>query len=216
MSNPLSIVINAAGVGSRMGMSLPKCLLEVNSKTILEWQLSQLEEFENIILVVGYKSKQVIEKVRSVSQKVTICFNREYLQTKTGASLVCGAKFASKNLITIDGDTLFKSDDLKTLAIQESSTLVVTNQMSTDAVLAQRHKLHDNLISNLGFSLDSLLEWSGIAKLTRDEALQVGQGHVFEGLIKLLPMNFLVFETFEIDYPEDLTQASIWIKRNLI
>ena len=216
MSNPISIVINAAGIGSRMGLNLPKCLLEVNSKTILEWQLSQLEEFENIILVVGYKSKLVIEKVRSISQKVTICFNREYLKTKTGASLVCGAKFASKNLITIDGDTLFKSDDLKTLAIQESSTIVTSNQMSTDAVLAQRHKLHDNLISNLGFSLNSSLEWAGIAKLTRDEALQVGQGHVFEGLIKLLPMNFLVFDTFEVDYPEDLTQASIWIKRNLM
>ena len=216
MSNPLSIVINAAGVGSRMGMSLPKCLLELNSKTILEWQLSQLEEFEHIIMVVGYKSKLVIEKVRDVSQKVTICFNREYLQTKTGASLVCGAKFASKNLITIDGDTLFKSDDLKTLAIQETSTLVVSNQMSIDAVLAQRHKLHENLISNLGYSLNSSLEWSGIAKLTRDEALQVGQGHVFEGLKKSLPMNFLVFDTFEIDYPEDLTQASIWIKRNLM
>ncbi|UNM06417.1 MAG: NTP transferase domain-containing protein [Holosporaceae bacterium] len=51
-------VILAAGLGSRLGLDLPKCLVEVHGKKLIEYQLNLLSEIPNVYIVVGFKEKK--------------------------------------------------------------------------------------------------------------------------------------------------------------
>ncbi|VFS90048.1 putative sugar nucleotidyltransferase [Pseudomonas aeruginosa] len=46
-------VISAAGIGSRLGLNKPKCLVEVGGKTLLAQHLERLAEIPNVWVVVG-------------------------------------------------------------------------------------------------------------------------------------------------------------------
>ena len=72
-SGTMKVVIMAAGIGTRLGdigMVLPKCLVKLNGKTILERQVEILVRCgikpDNITVVVGEKgtcwAKESIEK----------------------------------------------------------------------------------------------------------------------------------------------------------
>ena len=50
-----TVIISCAGMGTRLGLNIPKCLVEINGKTLLEIQLQQLEDVEDVRIVVGYK-----------------------------------------------------------------------------------------------------------------------------------------------------------------
>mgnify|MGYP003993207777 FL=1 len=60
----MKAIILAAGRGSRMGgltEELPKCLVQLHGKTLLEWQIAALRRggVEEIAIVTGYRRKQL-------------------------------------------------------------------------------------------------------------------------------------------------------------
>lgn len=54
MQTVKNVVIAAAGMGTRLGIGKPKCLLEINDKALLEYQLDLLKDIKNIFIVVGF------------------------------------------------------------------------------------------------------------------------------------------------------------------
>ena len=61
-----TVIISCAGVGSRLGLNIPKCLVEINNKSLLEFQLEQLQDVDDIRVVVGYKKDLVIDKIKTM------------------------------------------------------------------------------------------------------------------------------------------------------
>lgn len=85
----LSVVILAAGEGTRMKSRLPKVLHELGGMSIIKWVLSVAKSLspEKIILVVGHESKQVKKeladsKIIFVEQKKQLGTANALLQTK--------------------------------------------------------------------------------------------------------------------------------------
>lgn len=119
-----TVVISCAGKGSRLGFDLPKCLVEVNKKSILERDLEVLEKADEIIIVVGYKGAEVIKKLEYLNKKykrnVKVVWNHNYENTATGASFTIGAK-ASRNefVIAFDGDMIVHPADIQTILNEE-------------------------------------------------------------------------------------------------
>ena len=61
MSSDFTVVIAAAGIGSRLGMNLPKSLVEINGRTVLERLLTEcLHDVADVRLVVGFRADEVV------------------------------------------------------------------------------------------------------------------------------------------------------------
>ena len=87
-------VIAAAGRGSRLGFGIPKCLVEVGGRTILEHQLDLLSGCDDVRVVVGYRSADVRSLLARVGGRVRVVENTEWATTNTLASLELGAGLA--------------------------------------------------------------------------------------------------------------------------
>ena len=90
MNKDLRIVILAAGKGTRMNSGLPKVLLKLHDKTLIDYVLDESELLNPIesILVVGFKKNQIIShtksriKLRYVTQKEQLGTGHAVLQTE--------------------------------------------------------------------------------------------------------------------------------------
>ena len=64
MQTAKSVVITCAGIGSRLGLGTTKALIDINGKTLIQWQLELFKDVEDIRIVVGFEANRVIEEVR--------------------------------------------------------------------------------------------------------------------------------------------------------
>jgi choline kinase len=213
MQDSKSVVISAAGIGSRLGMNMSKSLLQINGKTLIEWQLTMLENFDDVIIVVGFQADTIIEKVSKIRSDILFVLNHNYLNTKTSGSLKLGAKFATKEFIALDGDTLVSRNDIELFAKNKAITLGISEKYSIDAVDVE---ITNNYISGLDYNLpNSEYEWNGPSILCKDDVIEFDDGNVFGNLKKFLPVRYAVVNSVEIDYQDDINRASIWIDGNL-
>lgn len=87
--------ILAAGIGSRLGditKELPKCLVPVNGKPILEYQLDALlaNGITDVAMVLGYKKEQILAFLESKEKykvmNFTFALNAEFVTTNSSYS----------------------------------------------------------------------------------------------------------------------------------
>ncbi|HEX3829181.1 MAG TPA: phosphocholine cytidylyltransferase family protein [Sporichthyaceae bacterium] len=106
---PLSIVILAAGFGSRLGKPFPKPLTPLASgRTILARQLdcirSVLGEDARVIVVVGFK----LELIMEAAPDVLFAYNERYDQTNTSKSLLRALRLTGPGgVLWLNGDVVF-------------------------------------------------------------------------------------------------------------
>jgi choline kinase len=212
MSNNITVVISAAGIGSRMGLNKPKCLIEIGGKKVIHHQIEALTQVEEIVVVVGYKSREVIDTVFDLRKDAVICINHNYLSTGTAASLRLGAQVANERVLSLDGDLLVRQKDLtRFLNLQSNQIGVVVSNSETPVGVEIDEQL--NLVTNLDFGLKARYEWSGLVNIDRKAALKLGGGHVFEGLKKSLPLEYSEIDAIELDTPRDLELVSEWLAK---
>jgi len=109
----MQALILAAGMGKRLKeltRDSAKCMVKVNGKTLIERMLFQLDELNlrEIIIVVGYKSKELISFINSLNIQTPITFvtNEIYSKTNNIYSLYIARDYLLKD------DTLLLESDL--------------------------------------------------------------------------------------------------------
>jgi len=110
-------VILAAGQGTRLRPltnDKPKCLVEIDGKSILKRQTSTLREagIQDIKIVTGYKGNE-IEKLGFET-----IYNKDYQRTNMVESLFCARDFfegINEDLIISYGDIVYQQDNLASL-----------------------------------------------------------------------------------------------------
>ena len=78
----MEIIYLAAGRGSRLKKQtaqIPKCLVKVNGKPIIEYNNIFLNKFNKINIVVGYKKNKIIKKYKN--RKINFVENKNYLNS---------------------------------------------------------------------------------------------------------------------------------------
>ena len=105
-------IILAAGSGLRLGQhtkDVPKALLDLNGKSILERQISLLREHgvNEIFVVIGYKREKHILK------DIEYIFNPRYSETEQLASMMVARTKIFDDVLVIFGDIIFDSQILQ-------------------------------------------------------------------------------------------------------
>lgn len=211
MPDALTVVISAAGMGTRLGMNVPKALVHVDGKPILTRQLEMLEDVDDVVVVAGFRSQLVIDLLREVRPDARVALNHEFTSTGTAASVAKGAALASGWVLSLDGDLLVREADLRAVIDHPGACLGLTPARSKAPVWARVEE--DGVVIDLSQERATEWEWSGLVKLRHDAARALGQGHVFHGLIGSLPLASRVVDCVEIDDLDDLLHAERWARQ---
>lgn len=125
----MQAVILAAGRGTRMGKlteTLPKPMLEVNGKTLLEHKFDALpESVHEIILIVGYLKDVIIEKFGDSYQgKKLIYREQENIVGGTMDALLQAKEHLTEKFLILMGDDIYSEADIRAVLAHEWALLV--------------------------------------------------------------------------------------------
>jgi len=192
-------VICAAGLGSRLGYDIPKCLVDIGEHKLIYYLLHALKDVENVRIVVGFKESKVIEYVKNIRKDVIFVRNPDYKSTTNSYSLYQGSHDLKDSFLTIDGDMIVDVDSLNSFF--ESCTpgenlIGITKSKTEDAVFVDVDESMN--VTRFSRGTKTEWEWSGIAYLQNGIIRSDGR-YVFEDLIDHLPMKGKEINCFEID-----------------
>lgn len=199
----LSVVISAAGVGSRLGLGQTKSLIRLTDKSLIETQLDQFVGVQDVRVVVGFQAQHLIDVALSQRRDLIFIFNHDYFHTKTGASLYLGAKHANEWVVAWDGDLLVHPDDIAQCLLGGMNYVGVSQKTSEDAIFV---KLDQQQRVMAFTDEDGDYEWSGPACFHRSQ-LHFTSGHVYSLLEPLLPLPCKLIRARDIDTYEDYIRA---------
>lgn len=214
-----TVVISAAGRGTRMGQARPKCLSPILGKPLVHWQLQSIEDFSHLIVAVGFRADEVIAAVRAIRPDAEFVVNREYETTGTASSLSLAMNRAKRPVISVDGDLLVHPADVLSLAHATTPAIGVCDIQSLAPVLTRIQVADDGELLATSFhhgetmaSTADMLEWTGLVTFDPGTHTVSGKGHVYQMILPLLPCRAVHVRCREIDYPEEVALMEAWLQ----
>ncbi len=212
MSSAKHAVITAAGLGSRLGMNLPKCLVPVAGQSIIARQLELLQDVEDVRIVVGFQRAEVIAHVKRLRSDVVFVCNHRYADTSVLHSLFLGSKGINEPFIVLDGDVIPERssfESFKALCTGGRPLTAVCRANSTDPVYADVEATLKGDVASLRSLYrepTSVWEWPGISYLT-PSMIEDKNTFVYQQVQRFLPMRAVELQCWEVDTPEDLARV---------
>lgn len=203
-----SLVITCAGIGSRLGLEKTKALIEIDGKPLIYYQLSYFKNFDDIRVVVGYQSKEVIEAVLEIRRDVIFAYNHDYFHTKTGASFYLGARHGNRFAIAWDGDLLVHPKDIETCLSQDGEFIGCSDLVSDEPVFVSVNS--DNYVSSFS-RVRGDFEWVGPACLRKDK-IKFVSNNVFNQFESYLPLPMIKTNARDVDTYDDYIRAIDFIR----
>ena len=102
----MQLIILASGRGSRLKKlteRIPKCLIKVRSKPIIDYISENFKKFNQTIILTGYKSALVNKKY----PKLKKIKNNKYLSTNMVYSLFCAKNYIKQDIVVSYSDIIF-------------------------------------------------------------------------------------------------------------
>jgi choline kinase len=210
----MQAIILAAGIGKRLGSfteGLPKCLLEVNGKKIIDRQLEALKGMD-VIMVVGFKA----DLLKSLYPHLKFVYNPDFATTNTIHSL--GLALNGKDTYLLNGDVVF---DKKIIALMEKPNCAAV-EFKNNVVPEEIQVILDKngQISRIGKNINGQGEGIGIYRFSgsfcnklKAQIIKMDKTLYYEDAIdKILPLDFFPadikeLKAKEIDFKEDYDAA---------
>jgi choline kinase len=122
-SNIPKCIVLAAGASTRLRPltdRMPKCLLNVGEKTLLERTIENVLAvgIKEIAIIIGYRAEMIVEfvKQRFLQLRIRFIYNPNYANTNNAYSLLLARRFledrngqVNYNLLLLDSDILFSN-----------------------------------------------------------------------------------------------------------
>ncbi|RZI87408.1 MAG: phosphocholine cytidylyltransferase family protein [Microbacterium sp.] len=228
----LQIVILAAGMGSRLGRSLPKPLTELaDGRTIMQQQHENIcaafGDDARITTVVGYRAETIVEAFPDVDY----VYNDRYDQTNTSKSLLRALRASGKGgVLWMNGDVVFdplvlgraislieKGQSFVTVNTAKVSDEEVKYTVTAAGHIAELSKTVENGIGEaVGINFVSADDKKAlIAQLGRvDDQDYFERGierAIAENGMVVAPLDISDLYAVEIDFAEDLERANLYV-----
>lgn len=214
-------VISAAGLGSRLGLDIPKCLLPIGEACLIDYQLASLPPGSDVRIVVGFRENEVMGHVRRRWPDVTFVRNPAYAKTSNTHSLQLAAQHIRGPFVAIDGDLVIDPVSFARFldcCDRAASALIGVVPMASQEAVAT-HVVDGRVVAfhrpGAEGHADCAFEWCGIA-LIRDFIIGANRRYVFEELALHLPLPAVEIACVEIDTPRDHEAAIATIREGRI
>ena len=212
-------VIAAAGLGSRLGHGLPKCMLELGGQTLLSRLIVTLEEHvDRIHVVVGYREELVINLCSKLHRRVVIVRNPDYRTTNTVQSMALGAQGLEGKTLFLDGDLIIAPDSMREFIGRAGTTGILAAIAPSRSENPVNVDLGENVASPGEMLIKSFtresgreFEWANVVAGPA-RILESATGYVYEKLEELIPLNAALLDLREIDTTADLEIAREFVK----
>ena len=234
-------VILAAGVSRRLyplTYEMPKCLMKVGDKAILDRQLNTLQssKISEVIIVVGYYRELIVDYVKSHYNDLNVKFviNHHYFETNTAYSLrLCNDFINNEPFILMNADVLYPKEVLTRVIDSNYNTVLAVDIKPCGREEVKVVEGEGNRIVAIGKELiedNSLGEFIGVAKFSKNISSKFmnsldrlissgGNSDYFEAAIHpLMSEHDIYYEDIsdlpciEIDFVEDLEKAQKLVK----
>lgn len=180
-------IIIAAGEGKRMkdvSSGLPKCMLNINGKTILRQQIDTFKKFGiyDIVVVKGYRKENVNY------EDVKYCINNDYLNNNILNSLFFAEDYIEGEVLITYGDILFRSEVVGDLInYRNNFAIVVDTNWESRYVNRQAHPISEaeKVI------MDPVKRLIEIGKILKDKGKANGE---FIGMMKVSTQGAEIFK----------------------
>ncbi len=239
----MKAIILAAGVSRRLypvTETIPKCLLEIGGKTILERQLESLKNqgISQITIVIGYYREKIIDFISANFPELNIEYiiNQHFFETNTAHSVyLCRNSLIKDNHILMNGDVLYPSQLLAQVISDSHETVLAVEVKKCGMEEVKVIEGANNRVVAIGKKLvpeNCLGEFIGVAKFSKEfnqvfsnsleQLIQAGgKEDYFEAAIELILNKNHVYLTdvskypcLEIDFAEDLKSARAIAERD--
>ena len=234
----MKAIILAAGDSKRLRPftdNMPKCLIKINGKVIIDYQIQALEDnnIKEVVVVVGYLAEQIMKHLTTKYPDIYFKFiyNPIYYETNTVYSLWLASNEMDCDFLYFNADVLMDKLIIKQLIrCKYANCLAICPCKCADEEV--KVIIKDDVVVNIGKKLDSKIcygEFIGIAKFSKafnekfkiklDDIVKIGNENAFfelaleelvnenasENLLGILNIHDLPY--IEIDYPDDLEKA---------
>lgn len=120
-------VILCGGKGKRLAPltdNIPKVLVKVEGKSLLDYKLEILEGLvDEIIIVIGYKGDKIKDKIGNKYKNLKITYVIQKEPLGTGHALECAKEHLKDRFLVMNGDDIYSKDDIKKLIEYERAIL---------------------------------------------------------------------------------------------
>lgn len=226
------VVILAAGMGSRLGRSLPKPLTELSDgRTIMQQQFDNIHQAfgqrTQVTIVVGYKLEHIVEAFPDAE----FVYNEQYDQTNTSKSLLRALNASGTGgVLWMNGDVVFDPRVLERVraTILEDRSFVTVNTATVSEEEVKYRTSPEGFISELSKTVvGGLGEAVGINYISSADKAQlirqlgkVDDQDYFErgielaieaGQLLIEPIDISDLYAVEVDFAEDLDRANLFV-----
>lgn len=225
----MQTIVLCAGQGSRLGMNIPKCLVQINNQTLLENIIRAVLPHDNhmeFIVVSGFKSDLVETEVQylrdTLHSLIHVVHNIDAEKYSIIRSLQAAASLIKdETILRISGDLFFDRDNtLGELMRSQHTTLAIQRCPAQRGLTPVAHfSLNSELIS-LQLTIPEVLDWewadleiykhNNYQHLLEDSNDFMALGNHHFNLINRCMDNGMYIKVrgikgvYEIDTPEDL------------
>lgn len=237
----MKAIILAAGNGKRLypyTKNIPKCLLNVGGKTILENQIDHIKScgIDEVVIVVGYRSAEIEHFLRDydgLGMRIKTLYNPFYKTTNSLISLWIAKGEMTQDIVVMNGDDVFESDVLEQVLSESVKDQQIYLAVKTKTYYEEEDMkvvIKGNNIIEIGKSLTNgtSAESTGI-RVFRDRGVELMKRAIEEEIrtegamgkwyvsaidrlinkgYKVKPLDINDLFWMDVDYPSDLSKAN--------
>ncbi|OGJ60225.1 hypothetical protein A2635_05665 [Candidatus Peribacteria bacterium RIFCSPHIGHO2_01_FULL_51_9] len=112
----MRVLILAGGLGTRISAlfpDVPKCLIPINGKPFIQWQIEYLraQGFREFVICVGYRADQVMAICGDgAAWGISVQYSVEETPQGTGGALSIAERYLTDTSLVLNGDTYLETD----------------------------------------------------------------------------------------------------------
>jgi len=182
--NQKTVIICSAGSGKRLGLNIPKALLDIDGKPFIVRQLETLTMATDVRVVVGFKADEVADAIHKYRDDITIYFNSNYENTNVAYSFSLALDSPREYITYITGDLFVNPKDMASLLLSGEECICAV-PISTEEPIKIETFLSNDIMFASDFSYNNgQYEWAGAMNIRRIILYVIYLDHYFRCLSK--------------------------------